>query len=1110
MAPMRTNEHYEELLKKLDQFSRKYYTNKLLRGLMISAAIVFAAFILVNILEYYLWFSSTIRTILFYAFITCSGISFITLVLMPLLKIARIGKVLTNDEAAQIIGRHFSEVKDKLLNILQLQHQLNTTEDNSLLLASIDQKAKEIKPVSFPKAVDYSTNKRFLKYLLPPICLFVFILFAAPSVFREGSKRLLFHDEFFEKEMPFQIKITNTSLRVMQYENFKLRIEVSGKSLPAEVSIALNGVTYKMVAASKTSYEYEFVNVQKSEVFHFEAAGFRTKDYQLEVLPKPVINDFSLRLEYPAYVAKATETIKNTGDITVPQHTRVSWLFNTKFAESVKLKIGDSLFTADRTSSDVFSFSQRFDKSTSYQIMVSGKENKTPDTVSYFIQVIADEYPTISVDEFKDSNNVNLTYFSGSATDDYALSKLVFVNDIIREDSAGSPLHQRISIPFLPGSKFAAFTHMFDLKQLQVKPGDRLTYYFEVSDNTGKSARTAVKNYNVPTVSERDKQTEKANDEIKEELNKSIKDAMELNKEVKKLQENMIDKKNASWEDKKALQDLIEKQKQLQENVQKLDDKLKKNNEQQSDYKELNPEIKEKQDQLEKLMDQVLSEEMKDMIKKMEEMMDKMNKQDAMKQLDDMKMNDKKLEKELDRMLDLFKKLEQEQKLKEATDKLDKLAEEQEKLSKQTEQKGADNKEMKEQQDKLNEKMEKLQQEMKEAEKMNEEMQEKTDLEKPKEEMNHAAEDMKQASDQLNKNSKKDAAQKQKEAADKMKQAAESMRSMMSSKESEENEEDMESLRHLMKNLVHLSFDQEDLMNDFQNTDINNPKYVDLIKRQNKIHEDSKMVEDSLYALSKRVIQLEATITKEITNVNDHIEKAVGDLEDRRVPMASVHQQYVMTGYNNLALMLSEAFDQMQQQQKQQQQQKPGNGTCKKPGGKGQKPSLPQLNKMQQQLNQQMQQMQDMMKNGLKPGDKGYSQKVAEMAKQQAAIRQALQEINKEENGNGKLGDMQKAMEQMNQTETDLVNKRFTEEMLKRQQEITVRLLDFEKAQKEKGQEEKREAKTADDIKKVLPPSLDEYLKKRQSEIDLYKTVPPSLKPFYKQLVEDYFKHLKN
>ena len=1107
---MRTNEHYDELLKKLELFSRKYYTNKLLRGLMISAAIVLGAFVLVNILEYYLWFSSTVRTVLFYAFIGCSGISFISLVLLPLLKILRIGKVLSNDEAAQIIGKHFSEVKDKLLNILQLQHQLNNAQDNSLLLASIDQKAKEIKPVYFPKAVDLTGNKRFLKYLLPPLCIFLFILFAAPSVFKEGSKRLLFHDEFFEKEMPFNIKIENATLRVMQYENFKLKVNVDGKSLPAELSISLDGVTYKMVATSKTTYEYEFVNVQKNEIFHFEAAGFRTKDYQLQVLPKPIISDFSIKLEYPAYIGRASETLKNTGDLSIPQHTRLSWVFNTKFAEAVTLKIGDSLYAAARTGTDVFSFSHGFDKSTSYQMMVRGKENKTPDTVSYFIQVIADEYPTIGVDEFKDSNNVNFTYFSGSATDDYAISKLVFANDIMREDSAGAPLHQRINIPFLPGTKFAAFTHMFDLKQLQIMPGDRLTYYFEVTDNTGKSARTAVKNYNAPTVSERDQQTEKANDEIKDDLNKAIKDALELNKNVKKLQENMIDKKNASWEDKKALQDLVEKQKQLQENVQKLDDKIKKNNEQQKDYKELNPEIKEKQDQLEKLMDQVLSEEMKEMIKKMEEMMDKMNKQDAMKQLDDMKMNDKKLEKELDRMLDLFKKLEQEQKLKETTDKLDKLAEEQQKLSKETEQKGADNKEMKEQQDKLNDKMNKLQQEMKDAEKMNEEMQDKTDLEKPKEEMNDAAEDMKQASDQLNKNSKKDAAQKQKDAADKMKKAAESMRNMMNSKEAEENEEDMESLRHLMKNLVHLSFDQEDLMNDFQNTDINNPKYVDLIKRQNKIHEDSKMVEDSLYALSKRVIQLEATITREITNVNDHIEKAVADLEDRRPPMASVHQQYVMTGYNNLALMLSEAFDQMQQQQKQQQQNKPGNGTCKKPGGKGQKPSLPQLNKMQQQLNQQMQQMQDMMKNGLKPGDKGYSQKVAEMAKQQAAIRQALQEINKDENGNGKLGDMQKAMDQMNQTETDLVNKRFTEEMLKRQQDITVRLLDFEKAQKEKGQEEKREAKTADDIKKVIPPSLEEYLKKRQSEIDLYKTVPPSLKPFYRQLVEEYFKSLKN
>jgi len=42
-----------------------------------------------------------------------------------------------------------------------------------------------------------------------------------------------------------------------------------------------------------------------------------------------------------------------------------------------------------------------------------------------------------------------------------------------------------------------------------------------------------------------------------------------------------------------------------------------------------------------------------------------------------------------------------------------------------------------------------------------------------------------------------------------------------------------------------------------------------------------------------------------------------------------------------------------------------------------------------------------------------------------------------------------------------------------------------------------------------MPPSLEEYIKKRESEIDMYKAVSPALKPYYKFLVEEYFKSLK-
>ena len=96
----------------------------------------------------------------------------------------------------------------------------------------------------------------------------------------------------------------------------------------------------------------------------------------------------------------------------------------------------------------------------------------------------------------------------------------------------------------------------------------------------------------------------------------------------------------------------------------------------------------------------------------------------------------------------------------------------------------------------------------------------------------------------------------------------------------------------------------------------------------------------------------------------------------------------------------------------------------------------------------------------------------------------------------------------MEQNETDLVNKRITSEMLQRQQEILTRLLDADKAEKERGEKPERESTTGREELRKMPPSLAEYLKQKQAEVDWYKTVPPSLKPYYKSLAEKYFKSI--
>jgi hypothetical protein len=245
---------------------------------------------------------------------------------------------------------------------------------------------------------------------------------------------------------------------------------------------------------------------------------------------------------------------------------------------------------------------------------------------------------------------------------------------------------------------------------------------------------------------------------------------------------------------------------------------------------------------------------------------------------------------------------------------------------------------------------------------------------------------------------------------------------------------------------------------------------------------------------------------REITAINSNVEDAVKSLNDRVVATAKSKQQYVMTSVNNLALMLAESLKQMQQQN-QQKGKGSSSGSCSKPGGSGDK--MKSLRKLQEQLNKQLQQMKDgMEKPGQgKKGQKQMSEQLARMAAQQEALRKQMQEIGEElqNQGTGTDKSIKEMLQKMEQTETDLVNKRITQETLYRQQEILTRLLESEKALQQRELDEKRESNEAKDIFYNNPSRFFEYKKLKENESEMIRTAPPNLKPFYKSKVNAYF-----
>jgi len=1130
-------DNYQILIDKLDQFIRKYYVNQLIRGALYTLATVVFLFVLINVLEYFYYFNTSVRKLMFYGFLGTFLGSLFYWDILPLIHYFRLGKVISHDQAATIIGSHFKEVKDKLLNILQLNRQSYHLEHKDLILASINQKSSELQPVPFKSAIDLSKNSKYLKYALPPLGILAGILFLAPSLIKDSTQRIIENDKVFEKKAPFEFVLENDQLSIPQGADFPIKVTLKGNLLPAEVFVDMDNFQYKLKKIKNDQYEYTFNNVQRNTQFRLLGGGFYSQPYELEVIKRPSIADLGIYLDYPDYIGRSDENLQNIGDLNVPQGTKAHWRIKAENTESLLFyfKNDKKSIGVPQGADGVFSFHKNLVKDDLYSVLIGNGKLKTLDSIQYNIAVVPDAYPTIGVEKFDDSTSAKVQYFVGNVGDDYGVRNVSFNYRI--EDAKGSFSEHKSSLIKAVNAREGKFEFVFDADLYPLQSGEKISFYFEVNDNDqvngSKKTKSSIMTFSRMSEKEVEQVVEKNEESIKKDLDKVLEEAKKIQEKLKALREKLLQEKEVDWKTQKEMEKLLEQQKQVEEKIKNAQEKFQENQKNENDLNKQSEDQQQKKENLEQIFKQLENDKTKDLLEKIKELMEKLQKDDAIKELENSKAESEKQEMQVERLLELYKKLEVESEYRDAAEKLEQLGEKQEKLADETQLKKDENSKLEEQQKEINKQLDQLDKTLQDLEKKNEELDQPLPLDKDnKEDMQDMKNDAEDGQKEIKENKNDKASKSQRSASKKMKAKAKKMKESMDGAEQEQAEEDARALRQILENLMAMSFDQESLIKKISTSEvqINTPAYVKLIQHQNKLKDDFKLIDDSLSALANRVFQIQAMVTEKVGEINKHLVTGIQDLEDRSIAQASDHQQRIMKNVNDLALMLEESLSNMNNPSNSS---KPGSKACKKPGsgegkgkGKGGKVPMDKITKGQQKLSEEMKKMAEERKKGKSPGqgkegqgkegqgkegekmsggEGGSAKEFAEMAAKQAALRKALQDFQKEKQEQGKGSkELQSIIDQMDKTEYDLVNKRLNAETLKRQQEILTKLLDAERADREQEFDEQRKSEEAKNIPKTLPPALQEYIKKKNAETESVRYINPSLKPFYKRLAESY------
>lgn len=1113
---------FDRLLAQIDGFIRKFYKNQLVKGLLLFTGVLIFSYLFVITLEYFGHFSSLVRGIMLFGFIGVNAYILGKYIIVPSLRLKSFGSRIDRYQASRIIGKFFPNVSDRLLNTLQLSDQMDqNSADFELLNASVQQRSSSMSIIAFADAINIGENRKYLTWVLPIVLVLFAIVVFQPSLLTQGTERVVNFTGTYEIPAPFKFNLLVDNTRIEEGEDYPFEVELTGNDLPEKVYVRSEQGRFLLTRISKNKFQGSLTQVRQDIDFFFEANGFTSKDFLVSVISKTAIGKLQASLVYPDYLGKEPEVIENAGDLILPEGTQVVWSVLTKNSDGVEFWLNDS---KQRFEKDGFSVKKKLLENTAGKIVLKNKQSGKRDTTSFSVDIIKDDFPTIQVEEVQDTMRDGIRYFSGVTSDDHGLRSLSFVYTITSEN--GVKRTERMDAGRVFGTE-APFDFAVDFRRENIKLKDRIEYYFVISDNDGvngsKSTKSRSFEYKLPSLEELNEARENDQAKNRDDLSKILTKADEFRENLDRLRKEAMNSKQSDWNKQNQAKQLQEEHKSLVDDLQKLQEEMQNSVEEKDQLSEMDEDLLEQQEMINELLEELMDDEMKELLEQLEELMKEQNENKIEENLEKLNMSSEEMKNQLDRSLEMLKRMQVNEKIDDIEEELKKLAEEQDDLRRTTEDKKEISESDKKKQEEINKDFEELKKDIEQLDSLNQELERPMDMdfEQSKEKGEEVKEDLKESKEQLDKNKGEKAGESQKSAAEKMKEMAESLDQMQQRSNQQQQEEDINMLRDILESLVSLSFDQEDVMGRFNGLSDRDPAYRKYGRRQRKIIDDTKSVSDSLLALAARQPKIAQFVDKELGAIHANHELVLEDIDERRLKERGVHQQFVMTAYNNLALMLNESLEQMQQQMKSM---KPGSGSCNNPGGSGApKPgegANPGAGDMKEMLKQQLEQM----KKGNNPGGKSPGEQpgmgkgegggmglgnkeIAKMAAQQSAMRKKLEEMRQQMNkeGKGAGNKLSPLIQELEQQERDLVNKRLGNNLIERQQRILTRLLESEKALMERGLDEQRESKDGKNEEKGNQIRFDEYNKEKLRQIELLRSVDPAYKKYYKDRANEYF-----
>ncbi len=978
--------------------------------------------------------------------------------------------------ARRLENRH-PFIEERLLSLLELEKEFHENREgySPFFLERLEREVENL-------STRIKTSRLFSPSIWALRSLPLALLIALTGYLLHPTKTIKWITGFEENVLliPKPLKITTITLKPET-----LYVEALGIQSPP--ILVGNGVRKITEPFTEDLYKAEvrFSQVGKYQ-FLFQHDGTKSNVVRVNVLERPSMDSLRVILQYPPYTGWKSETLSEKV-LSVLEGSRIT-LQAFFDADSLKILSGKERSFVEESSPALYQDLAKKDKEVTFVLYRGGKEVRSGEKVTFL--VIPDTPPTIKFISpygeipLPEDMSVNIT---GLAEDDIGLKEIKIIREFNKKiDSKKIRSFRKLTL-------LDTFSFTINLDDLPILPGDEVKLTLVAIDSKGQKTKSEPLIVRLPTPEELYEATQEATSAGEGKAESLHKKAEELSEKLKKVEELLKENRNVNWSQREKLKEVVKAEKEL---LKEIENQLSEVSNVLGNIEKtysFSPDLVEKIREVQRLFEEVMTEEMRQALKKLEEAMQKLTPQEIQKALTEMKIDQEALKRNLERLAEILKRFKQEAELR----RLAEFAKELERREKELNQKitSTSSQDSLSQLSKEQESIEKdLESLSKDLKKLSNELQ-KSDKaiadsisSLNKEDIPPTQSEMNKASKSLMKGKKSQASGACKSASRRLSKIAKKLSSLSQQLQSSRLQNLAANLSKLRREVIFLSLIQEDIVDKIEG--LENPDTLAHIEEG--VREGTDRVTKDLVKVIQMSLLMNPRMAAYLSEASHSAMRAQEALSSRNPQLAKKEATQALNFLNLAALSMLQAEKKCK-----------GGGSCSSSTGLEQ--ALQQLAQMAQQqasLNSQTQ--------GLIPLPTPIPrQQLAQIAAQQKAIGEALKRLTE---SLGKEGGLLSALEKASKEAEEVAKKiekgEINKELLKRQERILAKMLEVQKSIHKQEFSRIRKSTPGRTFKPVPPGELEIAKRRERIRRGLLQLQNLSFPQGYKALIRAYFESL--